>query len=321
MALPLAVVYKYVDDQGSYLAALITYYGFLSLFPLLLLAATVLGFVLQGDPHLQAQVLGSAVSQFPIVGKQITSNIHGYHGSGLGLTVGIAVAIYGGLGVVQATQHAMNEVWAVPRNDRPNPLRSRLRSLLALATLGVGVLVTTALSAVTTGAREYTAHAGLGAAGAVAVVAVSVAVNVGLFLVGFRVLTAREVGWRDIALGAVAAAVLWQVLQLVGTYYVAHALKGAQEVYGSFALVLGLIAWLYMEAVVVVLAAELNVVVRRRLWPRALLTPFTDNVELTGADQRAYRSYAKAQRAKRFETVEVDFDRRRGDGGSGRRGQ
>ena len=308
VALPLAVVYKYVDDQGAYLAALIAYYAFLSLFPLLLLAATVLGFVIDNDPHLQAQVLGSALRQFPIIGQQITSDIHGYRGSGLGLAVGVVVAVYGGLGVAQASQHAMNTVWAVPRNNRPNPFTSRLRSLGLLATLGVGVLVTTVLSAVGTGAHQYTKSLGLGAMGTAAVVIAAIVVNIGMFLVAFRVLTAHDVTWRDVGLGAVVAAVLWQLLQLLGTYYVAHALKGSQEVYGSFALVLGLIGWIYLEAVIVVLAAELNVVVRRRLWPRALLTPFTDAVELTPADERAYSSYAKAQRAKGFETVDVDFD-------------
>ena len=94
-----------------------------------------------------------------------------------------------------------------------------------------------------------------------------------------------------------------------GAYYVAHELRGAQEVYGTFALVLGLIAWIYLEAVVFVMAAELNVVVRRHLWPRALLTPFTDDVDLTSADERAYGSYAKAQKAKGYEQIDVEFDR------------
>jgi len=305
--LPLAVGYKYADDQGGFLAALITYYGFLSLFPLLLLAVTVLGFVLNGDPGLQQKVLGSALSQFPIIGKQLTENIHGYRGSGAGLAVGILVAIYGGLGIAQAGQHAMNVVWAVPRNNRPNPIKSRVRSLILLATLGVGALVTTALSAAGAVAHDWSKHQGLGATGVVLVVLASLVANIGLFLVAFRFLTTHELGWRDIWLGAVVSAVAWQVLQLTGALLVAHQLRGAQEVYGSFALVLGLIAWIYLEAVVFVMAAELNVVVRRRLWPRALLTPFTDDVDLTSADERAYGSYAKAQRAKAYEQIEVDF--------------
>ena len=302
------MIYKYVDDQGSYLAALITYYGFLSLFPLLLLAATILGFILNGDSVLQQKLLGSALSQFPVIGKQLTSNIHGYHGSGAGIVVGITLAIYGGLGVAQAGQNAMNVVWAVPRNKRPNPLMARLRSLALLATLGLGVLITTSLSAAGAVAHNWSKHQGLGATGVVLVIAVSTVVNIGLFLVAFRFLTTHDLSWPDIWLGAVVSAVAWQALQVAGAYYVAHELRGAQEVYGTFALVLGLIAWIYLEAVVFVFAAELNVVVRRHLWPRALLTPFTDDVDLTGADERAYGSYAKAQRAKAYEQIDVEFD-------------
>src|SRR5205823_293735 len=111
----------------------------------------------------------------------------------------------------------------------------------------------------------------------------------------------------DVLSGAAIAAVAWQVLQTVGTYYVAHKLKGSQAIYGVFALVLGLIAWIYVESVVIVLCAEFNAVLRNRLWPRSLMTPFTDNVQLTPADRQAYRSYARSQRFKSFERITVDF--------------
>ena len=119
--LPLAVIYKFVDDQGNYLAALITYYGFISLVPLLLLTSTVLNFVLEGHPDLQLKLLDSVVGQFPIVGTQL-ADPRGVSGSGVGLAIGVLGTIYGGLGAAQAIQNAMNTVWRVPRNDRPNPL-------------------------------------------------------------------------------------------------------------------------------------------------------------------------------------------------------
>ena len=96
---PLAVVYKFADDQGSYLAALIAYYGFLSLFPLLLLLVTILGFVLQGDAELQEQLLDSALGQFPVIGSQLRDNVHSLTGNGAGLALGIALTLYGCLGV------------------------------------------------------------------------------------------------------------------------------------------------------------------------------------------------------------------------------
>src|SRR6185437_4229008 len=112
--LPLAVLYKFADDQGTYLAAQITYYGLVAVFPLLLLA-TILGYALRGNQHLQRQVLDSVLAQFPVIGDQITANIHSLHGSAAGLAIGIAGCVYGGLGIVQAVQATLNKVWGVPR--------------------------------------------------------------------------------------------------------------------------------------------------------------------------------------------------------------
>ena len=112
---------------------------------------------------------------------------------------------------------------------------------------------------------------------------------------------------RDLRVGAVAAGVGWQVVQVLGTYFVTHMLRGRSEAYGVFGLVLGLIAWIYLLALVTVLAAEINVVAQRRLWPRALLTPFTDDVQLTAADERAYTGYAGSEQHKGFEVIDVEF--------------
>jgi membrane protein len=302
---PLAVIYKYVDDQGSYLAALITYYGFVSLFPLLLLLTTILGFVLRGDPHLQQRILHSTLSQFPVIGDQLESP-KGLRGNGFGITVGILGSLYGGLGVAQATQNAMNVAWAVPRNQRPNPLKSRARSLLLLATVGLGVIATTVLSALGSSAGAFGAQFDM--TFKVLITIASVVINAALFLLAFRIATALDVSYRDIAPGALLAAVLWQILQSLGTAYVGHIVKNASATNGVFALVLGLIAWIYLASVALVLCVEVNVVRTRKLYPRALLTPFTDDVELTGADETAYSSQAKAQQAKGFQRVEVHFD-------------
>jgi YihY family inner membrane protein len=306
LGFPIAAVYKFSDDQGPYLAALITYYGFLSLFPLLLLLVTILGFVLDGNPQLQAELIDSALAQFPVIGSQLRGNVHSLTGSGLGLAVAIVTMIYGCLGAAGATQNAFNRAWAVPHNRRPNPVTARLRSLLMLLVLGAGVLVTTVLAALTTGAGAY----GADVAGVLRVGATLLAVmtNIGLFTVAFRVLTAGEVATRELLVGAVVAGVGWQVVQILGTYFVTHSLKGSQEAYGVFGLVLGLIAWIYLLALVTVVATEINVVASRRLWPRALLTPFTDRVTLTAADERAYTDYAGSEQRKGFEVIDVGFE-------------
>ena len=299
---PIAVIYKYVDDSGPYLAALITYYAFVSLFPLLLLLSTVLGHVLAGDPHLQQRLIHSAVSQFPVVGAQLAQP-RALSGGATGVVVGVLGSLYGGLGVAQALQYAMNSEWAVPVNNRPNPLLARGRSLLLLGTAGLAVIGTTALSAL--GASDV---GSFGALVRILVLVASVVVNGVVFVCAFRLATPRRLSVGQVAPGALVAAVLWQLLQTFGITYVGHVVRTASPVNGVFALVLGLLAFLYLAAVVVVVSVEINVVRVDRLYPRALLSPFTDDVDLTPGDRRSYTALAKAQRNKGFETVHVTFD-------------
>ena len=301
-----AVVYKYVDDQGSYLAALITYYAFVSLFPALLLLTTVLGVVLVGHPALQAQILQSAVAQFPVIGKQL-GQPQGLSGGTVGVVIGIAGALYGGLGVGQAAQNAMDAMWAVPRNVRPDPIRSRLRSLLLLLVLGSALIATTVLSAVNRASRS------LGVVASAGIVVVAVAINTGVCLLVFKVATARDVTYRQVLPGAVAAAMVWQLLQWFGAVYVGHVVKSASATNSVFALVLGLLAFLYLISTTLLLCGQVNVVATDHLYPRALLTPFTDDVELTRGDRDTYTGLAKAQRAKGFQHIDVTFDRKEPD--------
>lgn len=305
LGFPIAVAYKFADDRGPHLAALITYYAIVSLFPLLLLFFSVLGFLLDGYPGLQRRFVSSALADFPLIEGQLSRSVTGYHGSGLGLAVGVLGTLYGGLGVMQATQAAFNRVYAVPRNDQPNPVRARLRSLVLLLLLGGGVVSTTALSAVLSNRDRLVASIGPGLQ--VAGVLLSLALNIALFTAAFQLLTTRELRFAQVLRGGILAGTAWQVLQSLGSRYVGHKIGRASELYGTFGLVLGLIAWLYLQALVVVLAAEVNVVAGYRLWPRALLTPFTDAVDLTDADRRCYTSYARSERFKGNSRIEVSF--------------
>lgn len=295
------VVYKYNDDQGGYLAALITYYGLVSLFPLLLLLTTGLGVVLAGRPDLQAQVLHSTLSQFPVLGDQL-HHPQGLSGGAVGVAVGLLGALYGGLGVGQALQNAMDTVWAVPKHKRPNPIRSRLRSLLLLLVLGSAAIAATMLAAAghATGALGVFSKIGLALA--------AVAINAMICLVAFRVTTARALTYRQVLPGAVAAAFIWQMLQWFGAGYVAHTVKRASATNSVFALVLGALAFLFLASVALVMCAEINVVLVERLYPRALLGAFTDDADLTMADRRTYTKKVKAERVKAFERVHVHFD-------------
>jgi membrane protein len=303
LGFPLAVAKKFGDDQGGYLAALVAYYGFFSLFPLLLVFVTILGFALGGNPQLTDKVVNSVLVQFPVIGDQIQSNVHSLKGSGFALAVGIAGSLYGGLGVIQAMQNGMDKVWNVPVKEKPSFVASRLRALVMLAVLGVASLGATALSGVATAGGSF------GPVLKAVSLAASLALNFGIFLVAFRVLTVAKVGWGDVVPGAAVAAVVWGILQSLGNYYVGHQLKGASQTYGLFAIVIGLLSWLYLGAQVTLMAAEINVAKARRLWPRSLQPP------LTGAEERALADQAKEQERRPEERVDVSFHEATGEGG------
>jgi membrane protein len=289
-----AVVKKFGDDQAGQLAALIAYYGFVSLFPLLLVLVTVLGFVLQGDPSEQKRILDGTLGQFPLISDQL--KLQSLTGSGVGLAIGVVGSLLAGMGITGATQNAFNRIWSVPFKHRPNFLHSRLRGLGMLAILGT-------LSIVSTTAAGFVGSSSHGAPDVVAGILVAFVLNLALFMTAFKLLTAVEVSWRDLLPGVIVAAVFWQLLQHLGGFYVDHELKRTGPLYGVFALVLGLLAWLYLGAQLTIFAAEINVVRFHRLWPRSF---FSD--PLLEADRRALTSSAEVEERVHAENVDVSFD-------------
>jgi membrane protein len=304
LGLPIGVVYKYFDDQGSYLAAIITYYAFVAIFPLLLLGTTALGVLLQGDPELEQQVLDSALAQFPVIGTELGIP-GGLSGSITAIVLGSLAALYGALGLGQAIQNATNIAWSVPRNSRPNPILLRAKSLVLLLVGGLALLAVIVLSIL---ASETKVLGETVASYEWPIALASVVVNTAVLTLFFRLAAARHHSMRSAVPGAALVAVIWLLIQRFGAFYVSQVLKSTSEMNQTFGLVLGLLGVIFIAAVTGVMGMELNVVLERRLWPRALLTPFTDSVELTEADRRAYAGYARAQRHKGFETVEVTFD-------------
>ena len=297
LGFPLAVRQKYADDQGGTLAAAIAYYGFFSLFPLLLVFVSVLGFALQGHRHLQHTIVQSALGRFPVIGPDL--EIHSIKGNGLALGLGIAAAIWAGMGVVLAAQNAMNHLWGVPMYRRPDFLRARLRALLLLLVLGGGLIASTALGGLGTVGAGFALGWKLGA------VALSTALNFVLLWVAFRLLTVHDVSWRSLRGGAIAAAVTSTGLQLLGGYYVGHVVKGATNTYGTFALVIGLLSWIALSAQAMLFAAEANVVASKRLWPRSF-SQLGDR-PLTRADEEAMRRYALTEQSRADETITVEL--------------
>jgi YihY family inner membrane protein len=276
LGFPLAVMGKFRDDHGGALTTVIAYNAFFAFFPLLLVVVTVLGFLLGRDSGLQQRLLDSAVADFPIIGDQVQDNIHGLRGSGVGLVIGLVAFAWGARGLTQVAQHAMAEIWNIPGRQRPGFWARQVRGLLLLVVFAVGLAATSLLT-------WLGSYGGKSVALALANLAAAAAVNVGLFLLAFRVLTPQQIPTRQLVAGALVAGVAWQALQAVGGYLVGHYLRHTSQVYGVFAIVLGLLFWLYLGARLTLYAAEVNVVAARQLWPRSLLQPPSANTNPSAA--------------------------------------
>jgi membrane protein len=305
---PLAVVYKFFDDQGPYLAAILTYYAFVAIFPILLIASSVLGYILQGNQELYEEVLSSALGRFPIVGTQL-GEPEGLTGSTSAIVIGSLAALYGSLGLATAAQHTLNTAWAVPRNSRFNPIVGRFRGLVTLLLAALAVLGTSVAAVLLNNLDEVFGSdldAWISRIGTL----LGIALTAVVLSVMMRYTTARRPGFRACLPGGIVIALLWHALQIGGGIYVNRVLNAASEMNGVFALVLGLFGLLFLASAFAVIGVQVTVVRKERLYPRALLTPFTDAVDLTDADRRAYANYAKAMRHKGFEQIEVTFHER-----------
>ena len=293
LAIPVAVIKKFGDDQAGGLAALVAYYAFFSLFPLLLVFVAILGFVLQGDPGAQQSIKSSVLGQFPIIGKDL--RVGALHGSTIALIIGLVTSLLSGLGVTQASQNAFDRVWAVPLKSRPNFIQSRLRGLALLVSLGLLFMFATLTSGLVTG--------GLGGPLTKVVgILISLLLNFALFFAAFRLMTADSVSSRELRTGVIVAGVLWEILQVLGGYYIGHVLKKSTGTYAQFGLVIALLVWLHLGAQLTLYAAEVNVVLKRRLWPRSMFGPPT-----APADHETLRALAKVEERSEQEQVDVEF--------------
>ncbi len=294
LGFPIGLVKKFGDDQAGKHAALLAYYGFFSVFPLMLVFITVLGYALANNAGLQQRVIDTAIAQFPVLGAQLRDSIKTIQGSGLGLVVGIVGTLWGGLGITQSAQDAMNAIWNIPRKDRPGFWFRLVRGLGSLLLLAGGIFAATALAGLGTTSP--------GVLGRISPFAGSLLSNLLLLVVLFQALTGMWVPWRRLLPGAASGAVGWSALQALGVYVVNRQLERANLVYGVFAIVIVLLSWLYLSAQLLLYAAEINVVLARRLWPRSLLQP-----PLTEPDKRVLTALAETEERRAEQTVEVRF--------------
>lgn len=289
------VLKKYGDDNAGVLVSNLAYAAFVSIFPLLLILVTVLVNIAARDPSLRTQVIRGATSEFPLIGHQLASNIHSLRrATAVSLAIGLLLLVWGVTRLAQAGLFTMAQVWNLPGPDRPGYLPRLVRSVLFLGLLALGVVISTLLGGLIT----YGQHA-LGFRLLAQLLAALA--NVGLFVAGFRVLTPKAVPSRRLLPGAVTGGLLWTLLQALGAYLV-HRYLRSDSVYGIFATVLGLLAWIYLGVEGMVYSAEVNTVLAARLWPRAMVQP-----PLTDADRASMARQALQNRRRPEQVVEVSF--------------
>lgn len=279
IALPYAVIKKYGDDEAGYQAALIAYYGFLSLFPLLIVATAIVQMISQHDSNLRDHFLSSINYYFPALGSNLAESIKSPSKTGFALVIGLLITFYGAKGVADAIQHALNHVWGVPRHLRAGFPKSTLRSFSIIVFGGLGLLAASTITGYATGGSH------------------PMPIRLLLWLSGFAVLylvfwsvftygsSARKRPLANIP-GAFWSAVGLTVLQSVGTYIISRQLKGQTGLNAQFAVVLAILFWMYLQAQVVLYAIELNTVRAFKLWPRSI----NPDPPLP-ADKKAYELY------------------------------
>jgi YihY family inner membrane protein len=301
-AFPYAVVKKFGEDQGGNLAALLSYYAFLSIFPLLLVFITIVGFLTPVDASAQSSVMSALNKYLPFLSSSSGGgNLQTLQAakSGVALVVGIVLALWSGLAVANAAQTAFNGVYDVAYVDRPNIIIRVARSLLVVL-VGAVLLMTTLLGGFVTGATRLGYFPGM--LTRVLAAAVIVAIDIVLFVFLFHWLTARDVRWRDALPGALIAAIAFAALQFLAGALYTHFVTSAGKTYGSFATVIGMLSFFYLLARIMLLCAEVNVVRQFGLYPRAVKQP-----PPTPADRRAYEMQAEEARYQRGEDVDVDY--------------
>lgn len=294
-AVAIATIKKYSEDQSSNLASMVAFWAFFSIFPLFLVGVTLLGFLLPTSERVN--VLGNVAKLFPILNQ---TSVAGLSGSWWALIFGAVSALWSGLAVVKSVQVAFNSAWEIPRKERPGLVEKVWRSLAGLGAIGGGLVAATIVSSFVTGDQSAVDLAWWDR---LAGYVIAFVLDVGLFLLAFRILTSRKVTFRDVRAGALLAGSVFWILQQVSSLIISRELSKTQGTYGHFATVITMLWWFYLQAQVTLLAAQLNVVLKERLYPRSLFGgPSTD------ADYRTLEAYAEEATYHEREEVTATFD-------------
>lgn len=263
VAFPLAVIKRYSDDQAGRKAALITYYAFLSLFPLLLIFITVLGIVINNDPRLEAQILQNVYQLFPALGDDLARNVKSARSTGLALLLQSLVVLYGARGLASMLQETFNNLWHVEHT--PGFWNDHLRSVFMMLAVGLGMSIGAAVSFTLSGVLDF------GWVGTLAITIINIALTFGLFLSVFRLGTSEKISTRKLMLGALVATIGTLIVQRLGGIIMSREIQRLQGSYGSFSLALAMLFWIYLQAQVILYSLVLTIVRSERDYPKKLL--------------------------------------------------
>jgi YihY family inner membrane protein len=262
LSVAVATFKKFSEDQSANFAAMIAFWAFFSVFPLFLVLVTLLAIFLPASD--KDSVLTHVAQLFPLLDPKTVS---GLSGAWWTIVLGLATALWSGSGVVRTAQFAFNSVWGTEPDQQPGLFKQMIRSISVLATVGLGLVITTLLSGLVASSAS---GVNLGAAGRVGGYVLSAALDIGIFLAAFRILTERDVSTRDVLPGALLSGIAFFVLQELSTLIISRYLKNAQATYGHFATVITILWWFYLQSMITLLGAQLNVVLKEHSYPRSL---------------------------------------------------
>jgi YihY family inner membrane protein len=290
-----AVVKKYGEDDAGYQAALLTYYGFLAIFPLLLIVTTLTSFLATSHPEWQDTIIKSMTDYFPVLGSQLSEHVHGLNKNGLALVIGILFTLYGARGIADSFRHGVNQIWQIPRIDREKFPKSLLKSMELIVVGGIGLIIASLAVAATAGSGHGAVHRLLP-------IAIDILLLFWLFDFLLNICLPQHVTIKEARAGAITAAVGLVILQAFGGYLLGRELKNLDALYSSFAITLGLLFWIYLQAQVLYYSVEVSAVKAEKLWPRSI------KGNLTAADRKAYARLASKERIISQEHINTSFD-------------
>lgn len=289
-----AIIKKYSQDQVGNQTALVTYYGFLALFPLLVAALSITEISILRNANLKITIIKSLNIYFPLVGHWLQSHIHAEKKAGATLAISLLLIVYGARGVASALQQAMNHIWQVPKSERPSGLKSIIRSFEIIILGGLGFIATGFMSAYVTGSAKNIFIK-------IITTIVSLMITFIFLLLLYKLSLSKIIAYKELIIGSIMATIGLQIIQFAGGFLITHELKHFSSLYGSLALVLVVLFWIYLQVRILLYATEVDSVISLKLWPRSLV-----NDSLTNADRRALTMYIEREAYIKPPAEEVD---------------